>query len=195
MESANRCDGNLVTKSCLTLAIPWTVACQALLCMGFSRQDYWSGLPFPSPGDLPELQIKPMSQESNPGLLHCRQILYRLIYEGSPTGRSYSSHWPCWVISPVLELSLTSGDSWALWMRNIHIFSILSSSADVYNKGASYDDSSLRWIRRGLMKTGAKNMTLTVLYSVIFVNSVVLLWCEMEITSYFRNAKDLIDLH
>ena len=163
--------------------------------MGFSRQDYWSGLPFPSPGDLPDPQIKLMSQESNPGLLHCRQILYRLISEGSLTGRSYSSHWRCWVISPVLELSLSSGDSWALWMRNIHIFSILRSSADVYNKGASYDDSCLRWIRRGLMKTRAKNVTLTVLYSVIFVNSLVLLWYEMEITSYFRNAKDLIDLY
>ena len=41
--------GGLVTKSCLTLATPWTVAHQALLSMGFSRQEYWSGLPFPSP--------------------------------------------------------------------------------------------------------------------------------------------------
>ena len=43
----------LVTKSCLTLVAPWTVACQALLPMGFSRQEYWSGLPCPPPGDLP----------------------------------------------------------------------------------------------------------------------------------------------
>ena len=33
---------------------PWTVARQAPLSMGFSRQEYWSGLPFPSPGDLPD---------------------------------------------------------------------------------------------------------------------------------------------
>ena len=39
----------LVAKSCLTLATPWTVAFQAPLPMGFSRQEYWSGLPFPSP--------------------------------------------------------------------------------------------------------------------------------------------------
>ena len=38
---------------------PWTVACQAPLSMGFSRQEYWSGLPFPSPGDLPDPGIKP----------------------------------------------------------------------------------------------------------------------------------------
>ena len=46
--------GGLVAKSCLTLATPWTVAHQAPLSMGFSRQEYWSGLPFPSPGDLPD---------------------------------------------------------------------------------------------------------------------------------------------
>ena len=49
------------TKFCPTLAIPWTVACQAPLCMGFSRQEYWSGLPFPSPGELPDPEIEPRS--------------------------------------------------------------------------------------------------------------------------------------
>ena len=42
-------------------ATPWTVACQAPLSMGFSRQEYWSGLPFPSPGDLPDPGIEPGS--------------------------------------------------------------------------------------------------------------------------------------
>ena len=40
---------------------PWTVAYQAPLSMEFSRQEYWSGLPFPSPGDLPDPGIKPGS--------------------------------------------------------------------------------------------------------------------------------------
>ena len=40
--------GGLVTKSCSTLATPWTVARQAPPSIGFSRQEYWSGLPFPS---------------------------------------------------------------------------------------------------------------------------------------------------
>ena len=39
----------------------WTVACQVPLSMGFSRQENWSGLPFPSPGDLPNPGIKPGS--------------------------------------------------------------------------------------------------------------------------------------
>ena len=42
---------------------PWTVACQTPLSMGFPRQGYWSWLPFPSPGDLPDLGIKLMSPE------------------------------------------------------------------------------------------------------------------------------------
>ena len=42
-------------------ATPWTVACQAPLSMEFSRQEYWSGLPFPSPGDLPNVVIEPGS--------------------------------------------------------------------------------------------------------------------------------------
>ena len=53
--------GGLVAKWCPTLAIPWTVAGQAPLSLGFSRQEYWSGLPFPSPGDLPDPGIKPRS--------------------------------------------------------------------------------------------------------------------------------------
>ena len=51
-----------------------TVACQVPLSMGFPRQEYWSGLPFPSPGDLPDPGIEPVA-------LHCRQIFYLLNYE------------------------------------------------------------------------------------------------------------------
>ena len=96
---------------------PWTVDRQAPLSMGFFRQEYWSGLPCPPPGDLPNPGIKPGSsamqvgslpaepqgkpkntgvgslsllqgifptQESNQGLLHCRQILHQLSLQGSP---------------------------------------------------------------------------------------------------------------
>ena len=50
--------GGLVIKSYPTLATPWTVDCQAPLSMGFSRQEYWSGLPCPPPGDLPDPGIE-----------------------------------------------------------------------------------------------------------------------------------------
>ena len=53
--------GGLVAESCPTLVTPWTVARQAPLSMGFPRQEYWSGLPFTSPGDLPNQGMEPPS--------------------------------------------------------------------------------------------------------------------------------------
>ena len=58
---------------------PWAVVGQAPLSMEFSRQEYWSGLPCPSPGDLPDPGIEP-------GFLYCRQIFYHLSHQGSPEG-------------------------------------------------------------------------------------------------------------
>ena len=55
---------SLVAKSYLTLATPWAVACQAPLSMGFSRQEYWSGLPFSFPGDLSNQRIEALSLAS-----------------------------------------------------------------------------------------------------------------------------------
>ena len=52
----------LVAQSCLTLCYPMDyIAHQAHLSMGFSRQEYWSGLPFPSPGHLPDPGTEPES--------------------------------------------------------------------------------------------------------------------------------------
>ena len=58
------------------LATPWTVAYQIPRSIEFSRQEYWSGLPFPSPGDLP-------NQGWNPGLPHCRQTLHHLSHKST----------------------------------------------------------------------------------------------------------------
>ena len=57
-------------------ATPWTAAWQGSLSMGFSRQEYWSGLPFPSPGDLP-------NQRLNPHLLHWQVGSLLLSHQGS----------------------------------------------------------------------------------------------------------------
>ena len=62
--------------SCVQLfETPWTIACHTPLYMGFPKQEYWSGLPFPSPGDLLDPEIK----AGSPAL----QALYRLS-QGSP---------------------------------------------------------------------------------------------------------------
>ena len=70
----------------------WTVACQAPLSMWFSGQEYWRGLPFPSPGDLPDLGIKPMSPVS-PAL---QADSLPLSHQGSP----YISMWLSQFVPP-----------------------------------------------------------------------------------------------
>ena len=67
----------VVSESFVT---PWIAACQSPLSKGFPRQEYWSGLPFPSPRDFPDPGIKP-------GHLHCRWILYCVNRQGSPSER------------------------------------------------------------------------------------------------------------
>ena len=72
-------------------ATPWTVARQAPLSMGFSRQEYWSGLHSFLQGIFP-------TEGSNPRLLHCRQILYCLRHQGRPFSSLYNliSFIACW---------------------------------------------------------------------------------------------------
>ena len=66
----------LVSQLCLLFTTPCSVACQAPLSMGILQGRIRSGLPCPPPGDLP-------TQGSNPGLPHCRWILYQLSHKGS----------------------------------------------------------------------------------------------------------------
>ena len=70
----------LITKSCPILVIPWTVACQVPLPMGSPRQEYWSGLPFSSPEDLPDLG----SRSTSPAL---QSDTLPLNHQGSPNFR------------------------------------------------------------------------------------------------------------
>ena len=66
-----------VAQLCLTLCNPWTIARQTPLSIGFSRQEYWSGLPFLFLGGICS------TQGSNLSLLHYRKILYHLSYRGN----------------------------------------------------------------------------------------------------------------
>ena len=86
-------------------ATPWTVACQTPLSMGFSRQEYWSRLPFPPPGDLPNPGIKPTSPALERWILYhwatgeALQILLTQSWNEIPLGNdlllyeSISSHY------------------------------------------------------------------------------------------------------
>ena len=66
----------------LLFSTPWTVAHQVPLSVGFSTQEHWSGLPYPPPGDLPDLGIEPKSLGS-PALVG-GFFLYHLHHLGSP---------------------------------------------------------------------------------------------------------------
>ena len=96
-----------VTQLHPTLATPWTVAHQAPLSMGFSRQEYWNGLPFPSSGDLPDPRIEPC-------LLNWQAVSLPLRPQGSQTGQlkalwstSYCSiDFPHWSVGPGIDSGL-----------------------------------------------------------------------------------------
>ena len=74
--------GGLVAKSCLTLVTSWIEALQALLSIGFSRQEYSNGLPFPSPGYLPDPRAKTRSPALQADSLPTE-----------PPGKAYSLSW------------------------------------------------------------------------------------------------------
>ena len=86
----------IVAKLCPTLfAIPWTTACKAPLSVGFPREEYWSGLPFPSPEDLPDRGIEPMSpvwQVDSLPLNHLRSLTFHF---GHPHIDGYNSYNLC----------------------------------------------------------------------------------------------------
>ena len=97
--------GGFVVKLCSTLASPWTVACQASLSIGFSRQEYWSELLFPSPGDLFHPGIKSRS-------LVLQAYAAILSYEGIP--------WSCWKVKvKVVQLRRTLCDPFAFLQARI----------------------------------------------------------------------------
>ena len=96
----------LVTQLCL-FATPWTVAHQALLSMGFSRQGYWSGLPFPSPGDLLNPGIEPGSPA-----LQADSLLSEPKFPASPDAPSLCKTFHIWFLhTPQTHPLLTSFDT------------------------------------------------------------------------------------
>ena len=86
--------GGVVVPSYLTPVTPCTVAHQAPLSMEFSRQEYWSGLPFPSPGDLPDPGIKPkvLISPSLTGGFFISSATWEALYFLEPSPNIASAH-------------------------------------------------------------------------------------------------------
>ena len=90
------CCCHLVIQPYSTLCDPLGIACHALLSMTFPRQEYWSGLPFPSPGDLPSPGIQPR-------LLHWQVDSTPLSHQGSPPlSQGSLKHFKQLIISRIL---------------------------------------------------------------------------------------------
>ena len=103
-------DKRVCLFNCVWLfATLWTVAHQALLSMGFSGQEYWSGEPFPSPGDLPDLGIR--LNLCLLCLLRCKWMLYPLSHQGSLTIMSNKTKW---------ESQKGAFDTMAIWEMNVY---------------------------------------------------------------------------
>ena len=93
------------SQLCLTVCTLWTEAHQALLSMGFPRLEYWSVLPFPSPGDLPDPGIEPTSPAS---LLNCRQIFYCwAMGEAQIVSPIWTKYWLCKLVLALWHSLLT----------------------------------------------------------------------------------------
>ena len=88
-------------------ATPWTVACQAPLSMEFSKQEYWSGLPFPPPGDSPYSGIKPA--------YHAPPVLAGRFFTTAPRGK------PCVLLQGQSVLA------WVLWTGHLDTGSALAN--------------------------------------------------------------------
>ena len=84
-------------------ATPWSIAHQAPLSMGFPGQEYWSGLPFPSPGDLPDPGIKPMSSALAGGFFTVEPSTHTQSSMGTPQSKIF-------LAGPVIVL-LRTGES------------------------------------------------------------------------------------
>ena len=93
---------------------PWTVAYQAPPSIGFPRQEYWSGLPFPSPGDLPDPEIEPGSPEFQADAL-TSFLIYWIIA---------ASHWECLFLGRLissLEPSRRKGQTFFFFSTFLHL--------------------------------------------------------------------------
>ena len=99
MSSGDKDQACMLSRSVVQFfATPWTVACQVPLSLGFSRQEYWGGLSFPSPGDLPDPGIEPGSPALQVDFFYC--LIHREVTRDHMACKTKTSaSWPFTKIS------------------------------------------------------------------------------------------------
>ena len=125
-------------------ATPWTVACQAPLSLELSRQEHWSGLPFPPPGDLPNPEIKPANPVSP--ALQLDSIPPQPLQNTLETLGKASTAWQ--EISQPRKIPLSLGVSWTCnchWcsyslapQKHNHLILFLTDNLQTFNKGRKW---------------------------------------------------------
>ena len=155
----------------LLCATPWTVACQAPLSVGFPRQEYWSGLPFSSPGDFPYPGIEPRSPVLQAGSLPSEP-------PGKPilTGKMTNSAFPFRICVDSFYFL------WILYYRN-HLFSAITALPTCQEPGERYRP----WIKKHYFlgcqhKLSSISSNSSVIYGPRFPKSLLLVnsWCFLE---------------
>ena len=109
-----------VAQSCPTLYNRWFAACQAPLSMWLPRQGYWSGLPFTSPGDLPDPGIEPgspaLQADSLPTMWNEHSCMVILIFFGIALLWDWNKNWPFPVLWPLMSFP----NLLAYWVQHFH---------------------------------------------------------------------------
>ena len=111
-----KCSGKVTFKSCRCVlshvwpfVTPWSVAHQAPLSMGFPRQEYWNGLPFPSLGDLSDLGIEPTSP-----------VLAGRFFITEPSGNPYRQILPMWIYLEKWQICTVRLPKMAVLLLSVH---------------------------------------------------------------------------
>ena len=102
------------------LATPWTVAYQAPPSMGFSRQECWSGLPFPSPGDLPDPGIEPRCPALQAGKPIYVYSHLNMILTSPPRESSIFLHFTDFHRKPIIFINKTTKES-KKWKQKVTV--------------------------------------------------------------------------
>ena len=156
---------------------PWTSPCDPMGRMEFSRPEYWSGYPFPSPGDLP-------NQGLNPGLPHCRQILYQLSPQGSPRILecfNFKTPSPADLPSPGIE-------RWSPAIQADSLPTYLSGKPKVINGRNQKLDKVLKWKWKSLGHVWLFATPWTVVHGILQAR--ILEWVAFPFSRGFSQPRD-----
>ena len=154
---------------------PWTGAHQAPLSMGFSRREYWSGLPFPSPGDLPDPGIKPrtpaIQADSLPTELpgDSQIYMYHIFF-------IHSLFW--WLLRLVAQTVKCLPTMWETWVQSLGQEDLLEKGiySSILAWGIPWKEGPGGLQSMGSQRAGHDWLTNTFTFNIIITNDIIIPW-------------------